>query len=159
MLRLELGKEVANLKCDCCGAPIQSVNGFVLKDDWAHAVYFATLQNGHDDIEVGLTISVGRWWEDDVIAVAQREWVYMRVWPSETGSGFEIRIEEPDDSRHYGIKNVHLGKALTCEDARAHPTLDDFFDVADFAVDNDPALLSYLRGEQLNVSGRDCNHA
>lgn len=159
MLELELGKEVADITCDCCGKLFQSVNGFVYKDDWAYSVYFATLLSGHDCIEAGLTISVGKWWEDDAAAIAQREWVYMRVWPSETGSGFEIRIEEPSASRHYATENISLGKALTCDDARARPTLDDFFAVARFVVDNDPALLSYLRDERIDQTGREWKHA
>jgi len=33
MFSLELGSEVANLTCGCCGKPFKSVNGFIKKDD------------------------------------------------------------------------------------------------------------------------------
>ena len=151
---LELGPEVANIVCDHCGQSFKSVNGFVKKDDWAYSVYFATLQTGHDDIAVGLTVSIGKWWDDS--AVAERSWVYMRVWPSESGSGFEIRIEEPEGSRHINFKN--LGSRLSTDEARKSPLLDDFFAVADYAIDNDPAVLSYLSGNEVNIAGRICKH-
>ena len=156
MFSLELGSEVAKLECECCGKSFKSVNGFIKKDDWAYSAYFATLQTGHDEIAVGLSVSIGKWWDDSRAAVRQREWVYMRVWPSETGSGFEVRLEEPDSSRHANSKI--LGEKLTPEKARKHPRLDDFFAVSDFIIDNDPAVLSYLSGEEVNIAGRICEH-
>jgi hypothetical protein len=149
---LELGPEVANVTCDHCGKPFKSVNGYIKKDDWAYSVYFATLQTGHDEIEVGLSVSIGKWWDDT--AVDERSWVYMRVWPSESGSGFEIRVEEPEASRHLNSKM--LGRKLSCEEARQSPLLNDFFAVADYAIDNDPAVLSYLSGNEINIAGRIC---
>ena len=53
---LELGGEVANLTCGCCGKPFKSVCGFIKKDDWAHSTYFATLQSGHEEIGVDLLV-------------------------------------------------------------------------------------------------------
>jgi hypothetical protein len=156
MFSLELGSEVANLECSCCGKPFKSVNGFIKKDDWAYSAYFATLQTGHDEIAVGLSVSIGKWWDDSSAAVQQRKWVYMRVWPSDSGSGFEVRLEEPDSSRHANSKI--LGKKLTPEKARKHPRLDDFFAVSDFIIDNDPAVLSYLSGQEVNITGRLCKH-
>jgi hypothetical protein len=151
---LELGPEVANLTCDHCGKPFQSVCGFISKDDWAYSVYFAALQTGHDAIEVGLSLSIGKWWENS--AVEERSWVYLRVWPSESGSGFEMRVEEPEGSRH--VDSKILGKKLSCDEARQSPLLNDFFAVADFAIDNDPAVLSYLSGKEINIAGRVCKH-
>lgn len=156
MFSLELGSEVANLTCDCCGKPFKSVCGFIKKDDWAYSAYFATLQTGHDKISVGLTVSIGKWWDDSDEAIQQREWVYMYVWPSETGTGFDLRVEEPDSSRHANSKM--LGRQLDPEQVRNHQLLDDFFDVSDFIIDNDPAVLSYLSGEEVNIAGRVCKH-
>jgi hypothetical protein len=153
---LELGSEVANLTCGCCGKPFKSVCGFIKKNDWAYSTYFATLQSGHKEIRVGLTVSIGKWWDDSDEAVAQREWVYMHVWPSESGSGFEVRLEEPDSSRH--ADSQILGCKLQPEQARSHPLLDEFFAVSDFIIDNDPAVLSYLSGEEINIAGRVCPH-
>lgn len=151
---LELGPEVANIICGHCGKPFKSVNGYIKKDDWAYSAYFATLQTGHDDITVGLSVSIGKWWDDS--AVDERNWVYMRAWPSESGKGFELRIEEPEASRH--VNSKILGRKLTCDEARQSPLLDDFFAVAGYVIDNDPAVLSYLSGEEVNIAGRVCKH-
>lgn len=151
---LELGPEVANLTCDHCGKPFKSVNGYIKKDSWAYSIYFATLQTGHEEIAVGLTLSIGKFWDDS--AVDQRIWVYMHVWPSESGSGFEMRVEEPETSRHADFKL--LGRKMSCEEARESPLLEEFFAVAGYAIDNDPAVLSYLSGEEINIVGRTCKH-
>jgi hypothetical protein len=151
---LELGSEVANIICGHCEKPFKSVYGFIKKDDWAYSAYFATLQTGHDKITVGLSVSIGKWWDDT--AVDERTWIYMLVWPSESGSGFEVRIEEPEGSRHSDSKI--LGGKLSADEARHSPLLNDFFAVADFVIDNDPAVLSYLSGEEINIEGRVCKH-
>ena len=153
-LSLELGPEVAIILCDHCGKPFKSVNGYVKKDDWAYSIYFATLQTGHDEIAVGLTVSIGKFWDES--AVDERSWVYMRVWPSESGSGFEIRIEEPETSRH--VSSKLLGKKLSRDEEGRSSLLKDFFGVARYAIDNDPAVLSYLSGEEINIAGRICKH-
>jgi hypothetical protein len=153
---LELGPEVANIVCDHCGHSFKSVHGFIKKDNSAYSIYFATLQTGHDDIEVGLTVSIGKWWDDSDSAVAERSWVYMRVWPSQSGSGFEMRLEEPEASRHVNFKS--LGNKLAPDEARKSPLLNDFFAVADYAIDNDPAVLSYLSGNEINITDRVCKH-
>ena len=153
LFSLELGKEIANLTCDCCGKPFKSVCGFLKKDDWAYSVYFATLQSGHQEIEVGLTISIGKWRDDSDEALQQRQWVYMDVWPSESGSGFEMKIDDPDLSRH--ANSAFLGRKLEPEEARASALREDFFTVSDFILDNDPAVLSYLSGKEINVAGRE----
>lgn len=151
---LELGPEVANLNCDHCGKPFKSVNGYIKKNSWAYSVYFATLQTGHEEIVVGLTVSIGKFWDDS--AVGQRRWVYMRVWPSESSSGFEMRVEEPETSRQADFKL--LGRKMSCDEARGRPLLENFFAVANYAIDNDPAVLSYLSGEEINIAGRTCKH-
>lgn len=80
----------------------------------------------------------------------------MRVWPSESGTGYEIRVEEPEASRH--VNSKLLGTKLTCDEARQSPLLNDFFAVATYAIDNDPAVLSYLLGEEINIAKRICKH-
>jgi hypothetical protein len=61
---MELGEEVSNITSNCRGKPFKSVCGSIKKGDDARAVYFATLQTGHADITLGLTVSVGRWSDD-----------------------------------------------------------------------------------------------
>ena len=72
---LELGEKVKNLVCECCGAPVKRVWGFVSKDGAAHAVYYALLAEHPPERWVGLTISVGNWWEEG--ARNKRQWVHI----------------------------------------------------------------------------------
>src|SRR5215469_14551957 len=113
MYSLELGEEISNITCNCCGQQFKSVCGFIKKDDDAYAVYFATLHTGHSDIMVGLTVSIGKWWDDT--ALDERHWIFLTVKPSE--SNFNTRIEEPEASRHKDFKS--LGIVLSREAALA----------------------------------------
>ena len=131
MLSLELGEEVSNLLCPCCGKPYKSVSGFIHKDDNAYSVYFATLQTGHEEI-----------------------WILLTIHPTPTDFG--MRIDEPEASSHANFK--HLGIALSRAEALESRLRDQFFEVADFIVENDPAVNSYLRGKPVNISGRICKH-
>jgi hypothetical protein len=152
MLSLELGEEVSNLLCPCCGKPYKSVSGFIHKDDNAYSVYFATLQTGHEEICVGLTLSIGKWWDDN--ALDERHWILLTIHPTPTDFG--MRIDEPEASSHANFK--HLGIALSRAEALESRLRDQFFEVADFIVENDPAVNSYLRGKPVNISGRICKH-
>ena len=149
---LELGEDVSNITCNCCGKPFKSVCGFIKKDDNAYAVYFATLHTGHSDIVVGLTVSIGKWWDDS--ALHERQWIFLTVKPSATN--FDMRVEEPESSRHADFKA--LGVALSRQKALLSDLKDDFFAVADYVVDEDPAVNSYLRGREVNIRGRVCKH-
>jgi hypothetical protein len=152
MFSLELGDEVSNITCNCCGKPFKSVCGFIKRDDDAYAVYFATLQTGHSDITVGLTISIGKWWDDT--ALNERYWILLTVKPSATN--FDMRVEEPGGSRHADFKA--LGIALSRDEALSSDVKDDFFAVADYVVVEDPAVNSYLMGKEVNIRGRICKH-
>jgi hypothetical protein len=82
MYSLELGDEVSNVNCTCCGEQFKSVCGFIKKDNDAYSVYFATLHTGHAEILASLTISIGKWWDDT--ALNERHWIELTVKPSES---------------------------------------------------------------------------
>ena len=152
MFSLELGEEISNKTCSCCGEPYKSVVGFIKRNDDAYAVYFATLQTGHKDITVGLTLSIGKWWDDT--ALHERHWIYLTVKPSATN--FNMRIEEPDSSPHENF--TPLGVPLRRDEALSSELKDDFFAVADYITLEDPAVNSYLMGQGVNIRGRVCKH-
>ncbi len=152
MFSLELGNEVSNITCHCCGKPFKSVCGFIKRNGDAYAVYFATLQTGHDDTTVGLTISIGKWWDDT--ALNERHWILLTVRPSRTQ--FDMTIEEPASSRHANLKP--LGIALSRDEALRSDLKEEFFAVADYVVIEDPAVNSYLMGQEVNISCRVCKH-
>ena len=152
MFSLELGEEVNNFACSDCGKAFKSVCGFIKKDGDAYSVYFATLETGHDDIAVGLTLSLGKWWDDN--ALDERHWVFIVVSPSETH--FNMRIAEPERSGHAKFKP--LGIPMSREEALESSLKDEFFAIADYVVDNDPAVRSYLSDKEVNIAGRTCRH-
>jgi len=152
MFSLELGKEISNKACSCRGKQYKSIVGFIKRDKDADAVYFASLQTGHKDIAVGLTVSIGKWWDDS--ALNERHWIYLTVIPSPTN--FNMKIEEPNSSPHVNFKP--LGIALSRSEALSSDLKGDFFDVADYIVLEDPAVNSYLMGQEVNIRGRVCKH-
>jgi hypothetical protein len=144
ILSLELGEQIADIGCSCCGGRHKSAYGFIYKDGDAYSLYYATLHTGHQEPSVGLTLSVGNW--SDHNALEERQWIFLRVWPSE--EEFKMEVLEPQLSQHYDSQS--LGRALTREVALASPLLQEFFEVADYIIMNDPAVNSYLEasGEQ-----------
>jgi hypothetical protein len=81
---------------------------------------------------------VGKWWDND--AVDERFWVFLRVWQEE--NEYRMGLLDPTLSHHRNYKA--LGNGLDREAALANPLRDEFFRIADFIVDNDPAVMSYL---------------
>lgn len=148
MFSLELGDEVSNKICHCCGERYKSVVGFIKQDNEAYAVYFATLQTGRPDITVGLTVSIGKWWDDT--ALDERHWIYLTVRPSP--ENFNMRIDEPNCSPHLNFKP--LGIALTRQEALASSLRGEFFAVADYIVPEDPAVNSYQMGKVVSKARR-----
>lgn len=142
----------SNITCGCCGKSFKSVCGFIKQDDDAYSVYFATLQTGHHEVEVGLTISIGKWWDDT--ALNERHWVCISVRPSDMH--FNMSIEDAETSRHADFKS--LGIALSRQHALSSRLKDKFVEIADFIVAEDPAVNSYLSGKEVNISGRVCKH-
>jgi hypothetical protein len=67
-----------------------------------------------------------------------------------------MKVEEPTGSSHANFKL--LGIALSRAKALESSLKDQFFEVADFIVEKDPAVNSYLRGKPINISGRICKH-
>jgi len=143
---LEPGPNVDEVICSHCGKQMFSVCGFIALDGDAYSTYFALLHTAHAEIVVALTISIGKWWNDD--ALSERHWIAMTVRPSE--SAFNMRIEEPEKSRHVNFKQ--LGIAMGRNDALASPLRDKFFEVADYIVERDSSVRSYLEGRKLNTS-------
>lgn len=59
------------------------------------------------------------------------------------------------DNQHWWLGPGRiLGKALTRSKALASPLVQEFFAVADHIAHNDPAVKSYLSGEQVSSEGR-----
>ena len=126
-----------------------TVWGWVSKENAVHAVYFANLMTGHQEISARITISMDGWGEEDCLA--KRKWVIIEARP--IPDSYEMMVREPEESLYNG--EPILGKALSRSEALASPLVHEFFAVADHIAHNDPAVRSYLLGEQVSSDGRE----
>jgi hypothetical protein len=145
---IELNDKVKSFRCPHCGEESMTVWGWVSKDNAAHAAYFANLMTGHQESSARLTISTGGWGEEDNLA--KREWVFIEARP--IAGSYEMMVREPEESLYNG-KHIP-GTSLTRSEALASPLMQEFFAVADHIAFNDPAVRSYLLGEQVSSKER-----
>ncbi len=145
-LTMKLGEELSDIGCHDCGGTHKSAYGFINQDGDAYALYFATLYTGHAEPSVGLTLSVGKWWDDE--AVGERSWVFLNIRSEE--NEYRMQFLDPTLSHHRGYKA--MGKPLSREAALESPLRSAFFEVADFIVINDPAVNSYLDTGVVDIS-------
>lgn len=152
MYAIELNERIKTFDCPDCGKKSLTVWGFVSKNNEAHAVYYAGLMTGHEQVSVRLTISIGGWGVDnaDEQIVEGRNWLFIEARP--TIESYEMMVREPEESFYFG-KSI-LGTPMSREAGLQSPLLESFFAVADFIAFNDPAVKSYLLGQQVSVSGR-----
>ena len=94
---LETGEDVVRVNCECCGNEKKRVWGFVSKSGDAHAVYYALLNVTEDRPRVGLTVSIGPWWEDT--EPSQRSWCHIDI-RTEVDK-FQFVIRDPKESNFY----------------------------------------------------------
>ena len=145
---LETGEHFRTLRCECCGQVKNRVWGFVSKDGDAHAIYYALLNVEEEQPRVGLTLSVGPWWEGT--EPSKRVWVHLNVCAGEAGT--EMGIRDPTESNYYPWEKG--GTPLNREEAKASSATEEIWSVADFIVIADPALSSYLSGRAIDPQGR-----
>jgi hypothetical protein len=147
--RLELGPNVREVVCECCGQIKNRVWGTVSRDNVARAVYFALLNIDEPEPRVGLTLSVGPW--SDEANPAERRWVQIEI--RRIVGEVKMRVSEPAESNFYpwelGGKPLSRSEALTSE------LISEFWAVADFIVAEDPALVSYLISAPVDAKGRE----
>jgi hypothetical protein len=140
---------ILSASCECCGKEKNRVWGFVSKSGDAHAVYYALLNITEDSPRVGLTLSIGPWWEDT--EPSQRSWCHIdiRTEPDK----FQFVIGDPKESNFYPWEKG--GTPLSPEQAAANGMTDEIQTVSKFIVETDPALSSYLNGIEVNTVGRE----
>lgn len=133
------GRKVVEFDCPDCGEQAQRVWGFILDDDNAYAVFFASLYH-HDGHEVWIDVILSPTWAD---GVDDHETFGCRVGPIEgqddpAASLVTGGAEAPDTQL--------FGRKLTREDALEHPRLDDFWAVVDHLLEHDPVVREHVYG-------------
>jgi hypothetical protein len=146
---LELGEYIYRLRCECCGNAKKRVFGFVSKDGDARAVYYALLNITEDKPRVGLTLSVGPWWGNT--NPLERKWIHAEVWSENDGTHMALR--DPQQLNFYPW--ARGGVPLTPDEARASELIEEIWSVADYVVEEDPAISSFLEEIKLDEQGRE----
>jgi hypothetical protein len=125
-----------------------SICGFVRRDCIPYAMYYAVLHNNRHDDFVRLSISLGPGWQ------TRNESDRLALCMDVTARGKEcvISVQESSASPQQGFPA--FGKWLDRVDARDHPALPDFIALANFLIQHDPALSSYLAGGEISWAGR-----
>lgn len=145
---IQLNPTIKPFRCPHCGEESITVWGSVSKNNSSHAVYYANLMTGHSESSARITISMGGWGEG--ADESTRRWVFIEARP--TVDSYEMMVREPDESFYHGRKL--LGAPLTRAQALESTLKDEFFAVADCIAFNDPAVKSYLLGEEVSSEGR-----
>jgi hypothetical protein len=146
---LEKSEYLYRLTCECCGTEKKRVWGFVTKNGDAHAIYYALLNVAEESPRVGLTLSVGPWWDDT--EPSHRSWVHRDIRAKDDKT--QLVIREPQESNFYPW--VKGGKPLTPEQAEVSTAIGEIRSVTNFIVETDPAICSYLSGAVVNTVGRE----
>jgi hypothetical protein len=152
MYTIELNDHLKTFDCPDCGEESITAWGWISKDGAAHAVYYAGLMKGHEEASVRLTISIGGWGVEnaDEQHVESRHWLFIEARP--TADSYKMMVREPEESFYFDKRL--LGRPMSRATALASPELREFFAVADFVAFNDPAVKSYLIGQEISTSGR-----
>ena len=133
------GRKTTEFECPDCGETAQRVWGFILRDEDAHAVFFASLYD-HDGHEAWIDVILSPTWADDA---DDHETFGCRVGPiqgqDEPGASLVTGGAEAPDSQLFGHK-------VTRDEALEHPKLNDFWEVVDHVLEHDPLVHDHVYG-------------
>lgn len=137
-LTVEQGEAADPHPCKCCGETTYMVYGLAYHEGSAHAVYFAGWSEGHREQGLRMAVSIGDWGASatpiDRVAV-----------------GLSARLERPQvlfdvmspGDSPWGEYDF-IGKMMAADEARGHPYLDAYLEVAKAAVRDDPRVREFL---------------
>jgi hypothetical protein len=126
-LAIEADRKVNEFDCPDCGVPIQRVTGFVLRDDKAYAVYYASCYH-HGGHEAWFDVIFSPTWAE---GVDDHETFGCRVGPiegqAEPGASLTTGGGAFRDSQIFGRK-------LSRDEALTNPRLAEFWEVVDYIL-------------------------
>jgi hypothetical protein len=128
----------STFRCDCCGGLTVRLARFVNHDQSAFAVYFASYSTNHEDNELHMLVSLGKWGEGTT--PADRVAFLCRVRPMDGSYGASLG----DAARSAWSDAEIVGKKLSREEALAHPLKATAFEILDEAFVRDPSLIGWL---------------
>ncbi len=136
VLTLELGNDVTESQCACCGRSTRRVSGFVSADADARAAYIACWTDGHRDLGAEMVISIGEW---DGAPAEARVAVALAWHAVPSGPGCVV-IDGPT-SKWQG--RPVLGRLLTREEALNSPAAEEAFLITNLIFDADPRFRAF----------------
>lgn len=146
---LVIGKVLYRVTCECCGIQKNRVWGLVCKGRDVHAVYYALLNTTEDTPRVGLTLAVGPSWGGP--ESSKRIWVHTEV--RAEGQKPQFVIRNPPDSNFSPWEKG--GTPLSPEQARVNEATQEIRELANFVVQTDAAISSYLARGIVDPAGRE----
>lgn len=122
--------------------------GFISRGNRPYSVYYALIHNTRKDVFVRVSISAGDWWRHDTYK--NRYAICMDISPS--ADKWRMSVLEPIYSPQQNF--AKFGEWLGPKAGRQNPLVLELMEVADFIVSHDPAVLTYLRGQRPDYTGR-----
>jgi hypothetical protein len=138
VLEIEFEPPVESI-CECCGNTTVRLTRFVLKDQSAHAVYYAQFTKGHGGSSLSALVGLGGWGEN--ASPGDRLAFPLRIWVKEgrTVVGLVDSTESP------WADATFLGRLLDRDDALAHDWVTEVFHVTDHMLVDDPVIREFLQ--------------
>ena len=140
-LSIERGRHSTN-RCGCCGDLSHTFRGFVNNDDGAYAVYFAGYTEHHKPPIATIVVSLGNWGEGST--PVDRQCAVMKVRNFE--GNMQMMTVGPEGCPWDDIGA--LGRLLTRDEMLKGPLKEEFFHVADHALEAEDQFRAYLLGEE-----------
>jgi len=138
-LTIEPGATVVPGVCDHCHEPMTRITGFIHQGGDAHAIYFATCYH-HDGHEVWIDAVFSPTWADQV---DDRVTFGCRV--GTFAGQAEPAAALVAAASAYG-NSALFGRKLTRDEALAHPSIAQFWDVVDHVLTHDDVVRSHMDG-------------
>jgi hypothetical protein len=137
MLAFDGDRNVVSDFCDHCGAPQTRVAGFLSRDGDAYVVYFASCYH-HGQHEVWIDVIFSPTWADDV----DDHYTFgCRVGPIE---GQDEPAASMVDAASVRGDSTLFGRKLSRDEGLSHPQVDEFWEVVDFLLLNDPDISVHM---------------
>jgi hypothetical protein len=136
-LTIEVGREPRIRRCGHCGGLTHTTQGFVYRDGDAYAIYFATLFGTDHQQRADLAVGIGTWEEGNAGADLS---AFMGVWSTPD----EYRFSFADSSDSGWAGSTLLSHQLNADEARSHPRRDEFFEVAEIVIRDDPSARVHM---------------
>jgi hypothetical protein len=139
-MRLDPDGEVSQSHCEGCGRNYTLAKGFVYRDDFPYAIYFAACHDHEGQREAWIDVILGAFgeedWTDHVTFGA-------RVGPIPGQASPAASLVQA--ARPYGDSPM-FGQKLSREEALSHPRLPDTWEVVDFVLLSDEVVHQHVYG-------------